>query len=121
LTVLLDSWAWIEFLKDGPRANSVAPYLESPGDLIISTMNVAEIYLFLLRHAKPDLITFITERCNIVSVTEIVALNAATLKHQHKMGLADAIIYATAQEHGATLVTGDPDFKGKKGVIYIGP
>ena len=121
MTVLLDSWAWIEFLKDAPRADKVAPYLEQPHDIIISTVNIAEICLYLLRHSKAEFITFITERCNVFPVTETIAMNAATIKHQQKMGLADAIVYATAQEHGATLVTGDPDFKGRKGVLYIGP
>jgi len=118
---LLDSWAWIEFLKDAPHANKVAPYLEQPHDIIMSTTNVAEIYLFLLRHDKETLLPYIVERCNIILLTEELAVKAAKIKHKHKMGLADAIVYATAQEHGATLITGDPDFKNKPGVKYIGP
>ena len=50
-----------------------------------------------------------------------IAILTSKIKYKYKMGLADAIVYATAQEHGATLITGDPGFKGKKGVLYIGP
>jgi len=34
--------------------------------------------------------------------------------------MADSIIYATAQENGAKIVTGDPHFKGLEGVIFTG-
>jgi predicted nucleic acid-binding protein len=33
--------------------------------------------------------------------------------------MADAIVYATARRHGATLVTGDTDFDGLPGAVVI--
>jgi len=44
---------------------------------------------------------------------------AAKIKHEEKLGLGDAIIYATAMKENATLLTGDSDFKNKKNVIFI--
>ncbi len=44
---------------------------------------------------------------------------AAKIKHKEKMGLGDAIIYATAKKEKATIITGDPDFKEKNDVIFI--
>ncbi len=34
--------------------------------------------------------------------------------------LADAIVYATARRMGADVLTGDPHFRGRRGVVYLG-
>ena len=44
---------------------------------------------------------------------------AAKIRHEEKLGLGDAIIYATAKKEGAILLTGDNDFKDKENVIFI--
>ena len=41
-----------------------------------------------------------------------------SLGHRLKLPLADSIIYATAQAHGATLWTQDAHFDGLPGVRY---
>jgi predicted nucleic acid-binding protein len=38
---------------------------------------------------------------------------------RHGLAMADAIVYATAQDHGAQLVTGDADLKDLPGVVYV--
>jgi predicted nucleic acid-binding protein len=49
-----------------------------------------------------------------------LAIEAARLSLQHKLPTADAIIYATALMHGATLYTFDAHFKGLAGVEFLG-
>ena len=120
MTVLLDSWAWIEFLQDGPKAAEVHAYLKAPHDLIISTVNIAEIQGFLLRHGNEMLLPYVIERCAVISVTQEIAIAAARIKQQSKMHLSGAIILATARAHVAKVVTGDAHFKGEKDVIYLG-
>jgi predicted nucleic acid-binding protein len=44
---------------------------------------------------------------------------AATLGLRHKLAMADALIYATARHHKATLWTQDDDFKGLPHVRYF--
>ncbi len=39
---------------------------------------------------------------------------------EHTLHATDALIYATAVNHDCKLLTGDPHFKGKPGVIYVG-
>ncbi len=46
-----------------------------------------------------------------------IALRAAGLHRQHKLATADAIVYATALEHGAELLTCDAHFAGLPGVL----
>lgn len=36
-----------------------------------------------------------------------------------KLAMADAVIYATAKRHGATLVTADADFDGLPNAIVL--
>ncbi len=120
MTVLLDSWAWIEFLKEGPKVKQIEKYITIPHDLIISSINIAEIQGFLLRHGNESLLIYITERCAIIPVTEDIAILAARIKHESKLHLSDAILLATARLQGAALVTGDAHFKGKKDVVYLG-
>jgi len=36
------------------------------------------------------------------------------------MALADSIILATAKQAKAKILTGDPDFRGLKDILYIG-
>jgi hypothetical protein len=46
-------------------------------------------------------------RATIVPVDESLALEAADVALERGLAMADAIVFATAQRHGATLVTGD--------------
>ena len=52
-------------------------------------------------------------------VDESLALEAADLSLARGLAMADAIIYATAQRHGAKLVTADTDFEGLENAIVI--
>jgi predicted nucleic acid-binding protein len=60
-----------------------------------------------LRHAR------------IVPVDESLALNAAEMALAHRLAMADALVYATARRHDATLVTTDTDFEGLPETVII--
>ena len=48
------------------------------------------------------------------------AIGRTPLVHLHKLvGPNDAVVYATALAHECDLVTGDADFEGLPGVIYV--
>ncbi|MBI5389511.1 type II toxin-antitoxin system VapC family toxin [Candidatus Woesearchaeota archaeon] len=124
MTVLLDSWAWVEYFKDGAYAETISGYVEGEEEIIISSITVAEVLRYLLQFESKEMAELLTKvmikRSIIAPVTEDIAWDAGEFKHQHKWGLGDSIIYATAQTHNATVVTGDADFKDAKGVIYLG-
>jgi predicted nucleic acid-binding protein len=48
-----------------------------------------------------------------------LALRAASLAHRMKLPLADSVMLATAQAHGAVLWTQDSDFEGVDGVRFV--
>jgi len=60
-----------------------------------------------------------TQTCIVAPLTPRVALLAADLTRQHKLSTADAIVYATAREHKADLLTCDAHFSGLPNVILI--
>ncbi|MFO0766052.1 MAG: PIN domain-containing protein [Nitrospiraceae bacterium] len=52
-------------------------------------------------------------------MTDSIAYLAADLSLRHGLAMADAIIYATAQDQGAEVITGDADLKDLPGVRYL--
>lgn len=60
----------------------------------------------------------LTEVCQAQVLDTRIALLAAELATQHKLAMADAIIYATARAAGGLLYTSDAYFSGLPGVYY---
>lgn len=60
-----------------------------------------------------------SQKCVVIDLTTPIALRAAQLTHQAKLPSVDAIIYATALETGADLLTCDAHFERLPSVIYI--
>ena len=123
MIVLVDSWAWIEYFKGTSQGEKAKEIIESGRQLLLSTINVSEIYLFLLKNRASEaekLIKFVLDSSFVIPLETGLSLKAAKIKHEHKIGLADAIVMATAEESKAEILTGDDDFKNMKNVIYIG-
>ncbi len=59
------------------------------------------------------------KRCSVAVVDREIAIGAAKIKIEFKLGLADSLIVATARHLDASLVTDDPDLKGLKDVIFL--
>ena len=61
----------------------------------------------------------ITEQAQIIPLSTRIALYAAELSKQHKLAMADAIIYASARSKEVTLITSDKHFKHLDSVKYF--
>lgn len=115
---VLDSFAWFEYLdgsKAGARVNDI---LVGSDTVATPATCVAEIKRKLIREGREweKEIGFIQENSRVLPLTVEIALRAGDIKSLH---FADSLVYATAQEHNAVLVTGDPHFRGHKGVELI--
>lgn len=124
MTVLIDSWSWIEYWRGGPHSARAAEHIEGSDMALASTVNLTETYFWVLRHygekkAEEKRLT-LRKRCFLISVNEEIAVEAARLKHGLRTSLADSLILATARSRGARVVTGDPDFKKIPDAIFIG-
>jgi predicted nucleic acid-binding protein len=57
--------------------------------------------------------------CVVTTLDTAIALLAAQLNKDHKLATADAIVYATALNKGATLLTCDAHFEHLPHVVYL--
>ncbi|MEE8358563.1 MAG: type II toxin-antitoxin system VapC family toxin [Candidatus Hydrothermarchaeales archaeon] len=124
MTVLIDSWAWIEYFRGSEKGKTVVPIIESDEEIIVSAINLAEVYYTTLkkkgRETAKKQRDAIEMRCRIIGVDAEIATRGAEIKLERKWGLADAIILATAEIENVTLLTGDPHFKGMPNVEFLG-
>jgi predicted nucleic acid-binding protein len=123
LTVLIDSWAWIEYWKGGRFAAEAGSYIEGDEEGVASTINLAEVYLWVAKSygeaTAGEKIGTIEKRCHVIPVERDTAVEAARIKKREKLGLADSLILATARQVGGRVVTGDPGMKGLGDVVFL--
>jgi predicted nucleic acid-binding protein len=122
MPALVDTCGWIEWLVDGPLAERFRPYLADPASLIVPTCLQFELYKWAKRERGEAVAleaVALTEQATVCPLTTAIALHAADLALQYRLSFADALIYATASQQQATLVTADEHFKGLPGVAYF--
>ena len=119
---LVDTSAWIEWLIASPTGGKVEPHLPDEADWLVPTMVQLELAKWLVREVgedKADQVIAFTQVCKVVPLDSEIALSAVDACRAHKLATADAIIFATAQAHGASLITCDQHFKGLQNVTLI--
>ena len=122
MKTLVDSSGWIEFFSDGPLASRYAPYVKDRTQLITPTIVLYEVYKKIKSARGEEAALLAAGRLSatqVVPLTESLALLAADLSLSHRLAMADAVVYATARDRGARLVTSDADLKDLPAVIYL--
>ncbi len=120
--ILVDTSAWIEWLIDSATGDRVAEHLPEQADWLVPTMVQLELSKWLTREVgedKADQVIAFTQVCRVVPLDTEIALAAAEACRARKLATADAVIFATAQAHGAELLTCDRHFEGLPGVTLI--
>ena len=123
--MLIDSYGWIEYFTDGPLADRYAPYIEEAdeGNTITPTIVLYEVYKKIKggRGEGEALEAYAQlSRTRIIPLTESLAMRAADISLEFKLGMADAIIVATAEAYDAVIVTSDKHLRGLRNVEFIG-
>ena len=123
MTVLIDSWAWIEYFKGSEKGSKAAKHIEGDEKIIVSTINVAEVFRHTLeKRSQKDAESAISYMLNasfVIPVSIEISVESAKIKHEKKWGLGDSIILATAKQNNATVVTGDDDFINESNVVFL--
>ncbi|MGH9711976.1 MAG: type II toxin-antitoxin system VapC family toxin [Candidatus Acidiferrales bacterium] len=117
---LVDSSGWIEYIGDGPKAIKFASFIEREESLLMPTIVLYEVYKKLSRAAEKIVLhRFLSHafRAREVVLDSTLAIAAAQVSLDHGLAMADSIIYASAREHQALLITTDLDFQGLPGVF----
>jgi len=119
---LVDSSGWLEFFVDGPLASRYYGYLERLEEVVVPTLVIFEVYKKIKRERSEEeafLAVAHMGKSKIVALDDALALSAADASLQYKLALADAIIYATALQENARLITSDIHFSGLPHVILL--
>lgn len=119
---VVDSSGWLEYLTEDEKAQGFAPYLEDLQDILVPVIVIYEVYKKLLGSVgRTEAEAFLSQalRRKVVDFDESLARAAAEASLLHKLAMADAIIYATAQACAAELITSDQAFKNLAGVTLI--
>ena len=118
----MDSSGWIEYLANRPKARRFATYLEGREALLISAIEIYEVFKVIRRdlsEARAIEAISALHRATIAPVDESLALEAADVSLAHGLAMADSLVYATARHFGATLVTADTDFEGLPNAVVV--
>jgi len=119
---VIDSSGWLEYFSDGPNANFFRSAIRDEEHLIIPTICLYEVFKITLLQAGEDEALRIAGLMSFGKITDMdreIALAAAHLSIQHKLAMADSLIFATARAHEATLWTQDEHFRDIPGVKFV--
>jgi ribonuclease VapC len=126
--ITLDTHAAAAFFYNEPGADMVEKILlktrKKAGMIIMSAVNYGELFYAVLKKSGNEAALKARDMLDAIPVKTIeadrnIALLAGSYKAGKKMSFADCFCAATARIHGASIVTGDRDFKEVEGEIEI--
>lgn len=119
---LVDTSAWIEWLIASPAGRSIEVAIPARANWLVPTIVQLELAKWLAREVdehKLDQVVAFSQMCRVVPLDSKIALAAAEICSTHKLATADDIVYATAREYDADLLTCDAHFGELPGVTFI--
>lgn len=119
---VVDTSAWIEWLAGSALGKKLGKEIPEKARCIVPTIVQLELSKWLVRELgedQADLVIAYTQKCVVVPLDTAIALMAADLHRAHKLATADAIVYATARQQGADLLTCDRHFEGLSDVALF--
>ena len=118
---VVDSSAWLSYFAGDHNASVFAIPIENLDELLVPSITITEVFKNVLRQCDEGAALAAIahmQQGQVIPLDSGLAIDAATFGVQHKLPLADSIIFATAQKYAAQLWTQDNDFKGLDGVQF---
>ena len=124
--VVLDSFAMLSYLYGEPGAGRVRKVLEQAASgertACLSLISLGEIaYITERRNGLPAaqaaLSAIQSLPLDMPAVDQTAVLTAAHIKAGHPISYADAFVVGAAVSRGATILTGDPEFRSVEGFV----
>jgi predicted nucleic acid-binding protein len=119
---VVDSSAWLAYFADEPSAAQFAPAIEEVRLLVVPTLCLLEVFKVIVRQrGEGDALqaVAIMQQGEVVDLDAALALSAARIGVDHKLPLADSVVYATARGVGGVVWTQDADFEGLPDVRFV--
>lgn len=128
--ILLDTYAWIEYLEGSEEGKGVKKVLENETDIYTALVSIAELSDAFHRgdvETKFDwseILDYIQLNSIIVELNETEMASAGVLKVDRRkksddFGLMDAIILESSRKIDAELMTGDPHLTEEDNAIAL--
>jgi predicted nucleic acid-binding protein len=122
--IIVDSSGWIEYLGGGRKANDFAAYLDSQAVLFLPSIVVYEVHKKLYREAgKTPADQFVSKAFEygerVIPLSLEISILASKTSLEQRLSMADAIIYETASQVRAQLITCDSHFENLPGVTIL--
>jgi len=127
MSILLDSWAWIEVFKGTEKGDKILEIITRAiknGDKIYTTTgNLYEVYYRISQDegkgACKNALSFMESASEVIAISRDIAIDAAKIRLNEGLRAIDAFVLAAARRNHAKVLTGDPHFKDLKDVIFI--
>ena len=128
LKYILDSYALLAYFQAEPAGAEVRNILKDASSnqvaAFLSIISLGEIYYIIARKIGEDKACASVKDISclpigLIDVTTERVLAAAHVKALHPVSYADAFVVAAAVEYSATIVTGDPEFKGTESLAVV--
>ena len=119
---VIDSSGWLEYFAKGPNTTFFKPVIHNTEALLVPTICLYEVYKRIAaQRDEEEALSAIAWMATgeVVDLNQEIAIQAADFSREHKLAMADSIIYATARAFQATLWTQDAHFSGLEGVEFI--
>jgi predicted nucleic acid-binding protein len=119
---VIDSSAWLAYFADETGARSFAEAIEDTKSVVVPTICLTEVFKVVAgQRGEGDALQAVAvmQQGHVVPLDDTIALSAALLAVEHKLPLADSIVYATARQLDAVVWTQDDDFDGLPAVKYF--
>ena len=121
-TRVVDTSAWIEWLVGSAVGRGLRREMPPRDACIVPTIVQLELSKWLTREVgeeRADEVIAYTQKCVVVPLDTTIALLAAEFHRAHGLATADAIVYATAHQQAAELLTCDARFERLPGVRFF--
>jgi len=125
---LLDSFALLRFIQKEPGSEPVKALLDNAqrgtACAMLNVINMGEVIYtvqrrFGLRYKLDVVMNIGRLGIVILPAPNDLVFRAAELKAQFALSYADAFVVASAMDHNAVVVTGDPEFRQVETLVKI--
>lgn len=119
---VVDSSAWLAYFADDPGADHFAPAIEDADSLVVPAICLLEVFRVIARQRDEGAAlqaVALMQQGRVVDLDATLALSAAKAGIDHKLPLADSIVYATAGQVDGIVWTQDEDFDGLDDVRFF--
>jgi len=121
---VMDTSVWVDFYLGNKQVHDLVIERLRNREIIVPSVCAYEVALAIDRRISEEHIKVVVANMREQHIDELTfdrAVAASNYRHEKKLAMADAIVFATAQFYNATLITFDRDFEGLPNVHLLKP